>query len=147
MNYTINLTEKEYYTLISALNIAICNSRRKADENSDMEYLKKGYENEVKGFEDTLSLVTRNAKNSDERKYVLIRQDSLNDVQDIFILDTLEEAEAKMDEEYKSTLAWLIKHGIGEEDFIKECGERYRNLIAKHQSEDHTYLWSIHLSD
>ena len=147
MNYTINLTEQEYFVLYATLTKYYHDLRNNA-ERETLDYFKKGYERDYKELEEMIELLEGKAKKSDERKYVLIRQDSLNDVQDIFIFDTLEEAESKMDEEYKNTLAWLIKNGVGEDaDFIKECGERYKNLICRLNEEDHTYLWSIHLSD
>lgn len=81
-------------------------------------------------------------------KFVLIRQDSLNDVKEIFILDTEEEAIAKMEEEFKSTLEWLKWYGGFEDgDFIQEDGKWYHNLILRSKPDDFTYLWSIHVSD
>lgn len=81
-------------------------------------------------------------------KYVLICQDYLNDVKEIYILDTKDEAVAKMEHEFNQTLAWLkIYRGVGDDDFIMEKGNGYRNLISKSRPEDLTYLWSIHISD
>lgn len=81
-------------------------------------------------------------------KYVLIRQDYLNDVEEIYIFDTKDEAVAKMEHEFKSTLEWLKMYGgVGDDDFIMEKGNGYHNLISKSRPEDFTYLWSIHISD
>ena len=145
----ITLTNLQVFTIISLCTQERIRLKEKIGKEKEGGWVEDAefHESQLRDVVDLLKTITNPPKVS-EHKYVLTRQDSLNDVQEIYILNTEEEAVAKMEEEFKSTLEWLKWYGGFEDgDFEQEDGQWYHNLIVKSRPDDYTYLWSIHISD
>lgn len=145
----ITLTNLQVCTIISLCTQERIRLKEKIEEERKGGWVDNAefHEGQLRDVVDLLKTIT-NPPKDDGRKYVLTRQDSLNDVQEIYILNTEEEAVAKMEEEFKSTLEWLKRNGGYEDgDFEQEDGHWYHNLVLKSRPDDHTYLWSIHIAD